>query len=273
MIIRYIYFLVVCLMVCLAFVFINSVIEGSKDQKHLGQNIKGETLPDKTLSLTFDDGPSDEATLDIGKYLYEQDIEATFFVVGEDSLGRESILKQLSEWGHLIANHSWSHCSMITITPDQAIEEVSRTDRLIRTYMEDGISLFRAPYGAFNQKVGKILTKAGLDNYVGSIHWDIGGCQKKGYAADWACWEQGISVVDCAEGYFKESEDRGKGIVLFHDFDVKTTQMLRILVPMWKAADYNFTRIDNVPKIREKLNMPLLNSKDEVIAMATNNEE
>src|SRR4051794_27518941 len=81
--------------------------------------IRGASLPDQTLCLTFDDGPGDATvaggesqTVELGYYLSEERISATFFFVGAFLREHAGVPERLRELGHTIGNHTFSHCRM-----------------------------------------------------------------------------------------------------------------------------------------------------------------
>jgi peptidoglycan/xylan/chitin deacetylase (PgdA/CDA1 family) len=212
--------------------------------------LRGMDLGDKQVTLTFDDGPGGR-TLELGTYLQQEGIEATFFVLGSAAERYPSVLAKLSSQGHLIANHTYSHPAM-TATSDP-VGEVRQTDQIIAPYVQNGVYLFRAPYGDWNARVSDVLNASGLERYVGSVFWDVGGDMTSRYAADWACWSRGHSVQACADGYVREIQDRRRGIVLMHDVHGKTVDMVKVLVPRLKSAGYSFVRLDEVPNIADKV--------------------
>ena len=207
-----------------------------------------EGVPNKTLTLTFDDGPSNDETLPIARYLADRGIRATFFVLGNRSRNKLEVLSELKSLGHLIANHTYDHGSPST-------NNIIQAHNLIKDYFTDGIQLFRAPGGEWRPSFARTFNANGtLVDYVGPFWWDIGGSAPY---ADWACRDS-ISVSSCANGYFNESESVGKGIVLFHDtgYGRDTTYTLKLvknLIPRWENAGYSFIRLDEVPGVRREL--------------------
>jgi peptidoglycan/xylan/chitin deacetylase (PgdA/CDA1 family) len=213
-------------------------------------NLFGRSLPEKTLSLTFDDGPTPQ-TLPIARFLAEKGIQGTFFVIGRNAAARPGDLDELVRMGHLVANHTWDHPAMSEA--GNPVSQVKDTDAEIAQYIPGNNFLFRAPYGDWAGFVADILNSNGLKKYVGPIFWDIGGELSGGYAADWACWSNGLSAVNCGEGYLREIEDKGKGIVLMHDINPKTTEMVKYIVPKLIERGYTFTRTDLVPSLASQL--------------------
>ena len=66
-------------------------------------------IEEKFVYLTFDDGPTPKITEEILDVLKQQDVKATFFIVGKEIKGREAILKRIYEEGHGIGLHTYSH--------------------------------------------------------------------------------------------------------------------------------------------------------------------
>lgn len=210
----------------------------------------GRDLPAKTISLTFDDGPG-ERTEELVDYLYENNIRATFFVVGSNAKGKEALLQKIKARGHLLANHSQNHESMLK-TKDP-IDAVRATDNIIAPFTTGNMYLFRAPYGAWSGNIARVLNADGLTKYVGSVFWDIGGQSTARYSADWDCWGKGWSIPYCGEGYLNEIYDLNRGIVLMHDVHNKTVEMTKWMVPRLQNAGYQFARLDEVPNIAKQI--------------------
>jgi peptidoglycan/xylan/chitin deacetylase (PgdA/CDA1 family) len=232
------------------------------------QDFKGDGLPRGTVCLTYDDGPGPH-TRELGRYLFEERIAATFFVMGQHAEMQPDFLAQLREWGHLIGNHTYSHPGLVALARagGDVVGEIQKTDDIIRPYVSSDGILFRAPYGNWREKmpdsdrdsdhsiVADILNRSGrFPDYVGPVNWDI-------VAEDWACWRQGISAEECARRYLDEAERIGGGIILMHDSSEEefvrrrnqTMQMTKILVPALKERGYRFVRLDVVPRVREEI--------------------
>ncbi|HEY7155766.1 MAG TPA: polysaccharide deacetylase family protein [Gemmataceae bacterium] len=234
------------------------------------RDIKGDRLPRGTVCFTYDDGPgmtkgdgSGPNTLELGRYLFEQQIAATFFVLGSHAEKHRDVLAQLQEWGHLIGNHTYSHPGLVSLAlaGGDVVGELKRTDEIIRPYVSSEVVCFRAPYGNWREKiqpdseedkptslVADILNRSGqFPDYVGPFNWDIVG-------EDWACWRQGISAQECARRYLAETERVGSGIILMHDSSEeeqgrlknKSFLMTKLLTPLLKERGYRFVRLDAI---------------------------
>jgi peptidoglycan/xylan/chitin deacetylase (PgdA/CDA1 family) len=105
------------------------------------------------LALTFDDGPNPISTPQVLDVLEREHVPATFFVVGSRVAGQEHILRRMFYDGDEIGNHSWSHPDLTTLTNDQILQQVNRTQAAVIGAGLPAPVLFRPPYGAVNATV------------------------------------------------------------------------------------------------------------------------
>ena len=63
----------------------------------------------KSVYLTFDDGPSTIVTGKILDVLKQEKIKATFFIVSDRVSGRKETLRRIAAEGHTLGVHSKSH--------------------------------------------------------------------------------------------------------------------------------------------------------------------
>lgn len=222
-------------------------------------DLNGAHLPEKSLCLTFDDGPGPH-TRELAYYLFENNIPATFFVIGEAAASQRALLRQLRDWGHAIGNHTWSHQGLVNLAMagGDVVREVARVDAVIRPVASSPV-LLRPPYGSWRPQsasgipngqtaslVAQLLRESKrFDNYVGPIMWDIVG-------EDWKYWEQGRSVQQCLHRHIDEIDRVGRGIVLLHDSSDelrlragnRTTELVMLLVPILRSKNYRFLSLD-----------------------------
>lgn len=104
----------------------------------------------KTAYLTFDDGPSDrtDEVLDI---LAEEEVRATFFVVGLEDEASLARMKRIVEEGHTLGMHSYSHdYKEIYHSVESYLEDMYRLFSLIRETTGEAPTVFRMPGGSLN---------------------------------------------------------------------------------------------------------------------------
>ncbi len=68
---------------------------------------------ERSVALTFDDGPASEITPRILETLAQRQIQATFFVLGSQIQGNEDILRRIAEEGHAIGLHGQTHTPLV----------------------------------------------------------------------------------------------------------------------------------------------------------------
>lgn len=98
-----------------------------------------------TMVLTFDDGPDPRYTPHILDTLAEYDVRATFFVCGEMADWNRDILARMSDEGHIVGNHTWSHPLLTKMTRSQIRSEMERTSDVIEDAYGERPQWFRAP--------------------------------------------------------------------------------------------------------------------------------
>lgn len=107
-------------------------------------------VAEKTVFLTFDDGPS-TGTPEILEILRKRDVKATFFVNGKSNRVLSEHLKRISLEGHAIGMHSYSHkYNTIYASMDNLLEDFYRNYRYIVTETGKAPEIMRFPGGSIN---------------------------------------------------------------------------------------------------------------------------
>lgn len=127
------------------------------------------------MVLTFDDGPDPRYTPHILDTLAEYDVRATFFVCGEMADWNRDILARMSDEGHIVGNHTWSHPLLTKMTRGQIRSEMERTSDVIEDAYGERPQWFRAPYGAWNRAAFQLGSELGMEPLawtVDTLDWD-----------------------------------------------------------------------------------------------------
>ena len=111
----------------------------------------------KYVALTFDDGPREDTTAVLLDGLLERDAAATFFVVGQQIPSNENLLRRMKAEGHQIGNHTYSHVRLKTADKDSVVEEIQKSEVLLREAVGDGCFWLRPPYGAIDGQRAKLI--------------------------------------------------------------------------------------------------------------------
>lgn len=106
---------------------------------------------DKIAFLTFDDGPNISVTPKVLDILKDEDVKASFFVIGKYVDAHPEIVKRAYDEGHFIANHGYDHNNIIMYKSSESfINEIKKTDLAIGNAIgiQDYCShVFRFPNG------------------------------------------------------------------------------------------------------------------------------
>lgn len=122
-------------------------ISKSRTFQFFGGLINNIQTQKRIVALTFDDGPVSGNTQEVLRILRNHDIKATFFLVGKEMEAYPSWLQLIMQAGHQIGNHSYSHKRMVLKSPSFVVDEITKTDEIIRQAGYTGDILFRTPYG------------------------------------------------------------------------------------------------------------------------------
>ena len=226
--------------------------ETQEDALVAERQLNGSELPDKTISLTFDDGPGKRSG-ELADYLASKGVKAAFFINGSKVAGRQAAIDKIVGRGHLLANHTHNHKQLTKLSAATIVKEIADTDAIISAAQPDGPWVVRAPFGAWNGTVARAVNASEMRKYVGSVFWDEGGALTSTAAADWDCWGKGVSVQRCGELYLNEIRTKRRGVVLFHDVHDKTVDMIKAILPTLIAEGYKFAPLQDVPSVKRAI--------------------
>lgn len=204
-----------------------------------------EKQEEKKVYLTFDDGPTLKSTPDILDILKEENVKASFFVIGSHVKEHPEITKRAYEEGHFIANHGYSHNNFKLYQNDESfIEEINKTDEEIGNAIgiENYCShVFRFPngYKSSNYKMKKkSATKLLYQMDYTYIDWN---CLNRDS-------ERKFSNYQLLNNLKKTAKGKGTLIVLMHDTnDVNNTSLvLKDSIRYLKRQGYDFCNFYNI---------------------------
>lgn len=129
--------------------------------------VKGKTT-DKTIALTFDDGPNEPYTSQILDILRNYDIPATFFVIGKNVEFYPEAARRILREGHVLGNHSYTH-SRLALMEGPKYTEMDLAQKAIEKAAGVKPRLFRPPYGEKTPWQLEYIKEKGLTTIV----WDV----------------------------------------------------------------------------------------------------
>ena len=180
---------------------------------------------EKMIALTFDDGPSDY-TMDLLDGLKEHNIKVSFFLLGRKIAGNEAIVKRMQMDGHLIGNHTYTHCTLFNTSVSGYKAELMKTDEEIFRVTGEHAEFFRPPHGYYT---GNRLNK--IDKMA--VLW----------SNDPADWKH--EDANYVYSYLMKHAADGK-IILMHDTRKTTVEGVLRAVKDLKEQGYNFVRADEL---------------------------
>jgi len=121
------------------------------------------------ILLTFDDGPTEAATLKILSILRTNQIKAVFFCVGNNIKQQPELAVKLLEDGHTIANHTMSHRLLTQMNGEESIQEINSLNDLMKEKFDYTVKYFRPPHGWFNLRTNSILNNLNMKCVMWSL--------------------------------------------------------------------------------------------------------
>ena len=114
------------------------------------QTYSANSAPNKTAYLTFDHGPSGNTDI-ILQTLQEENVKATFFVVGTDNADNLARMRRIVQEGHTIGMHSYSHSyKKIYASVEAFLKDMYQVFNLIKDTTGVTPTCFRFPGGSIN---------------------------------------------------------------------------------------------------------------------------
>lgn len=184
----------------------------------------------KLVALTFDDGPSPETTPRLLDVLFEKDVLATFFVLGNRASANSDIVKRAKREYHEIGSHTMSHQNLIRISAQAAETDINEAKDVIKSILDQEPSYTRPPYGNYNETVQK-ATNTPL------ILWSVD-------SEDWRS-KNPDAILATSMG-----EVHDGAIILMHDIYPTTIEAVPRLIDTLRAQGYEFTTISELKKVR-----------------------
>ncbi len=197
---------------------------------------------EKRVFLTFDDGPSQSVTPLILDVLKQENVKATFFVLGNNAKYNPDLIKREFDEGHYIANHGYTHkYSTVYASPEATLEEYNFTQQAIRDALGNQnykSKVFRFPGGSNGghyhtaKQNSKVLLREN-----GIVH------------LDWNCLSKDAEGANTKEALMQNIIDtmgeKESVVILMHDSSDKilTYEMLPELISYLREKEYKFQTI------------------------------
>ena len=199
-----------------------------------GRTFLRESPPSRRLALTFDDGPSDPATLRLLEVLERHQVRASFFMIGEHVSRLPEVARAVAKAGHEVANHTCTHPILTLHTQAATGSEIGRCEQILDQVVGPHSRLFRPPYGARRPAVLREVHARGLS----PVMWSVAG-------KDWRTQSAATIQANII------SAVRGGDVILLHDGTpagagdqrLGTVAATNQLIPVLKDKGYRFVTV------------------------------
>lgn len=184
---------------------------------------------ERTLYLTFDDGPTPGVTDHVLEVLNDYEAQATFFCIGQQVARYPALFQKVLAAGHAIGNHGNRHLNGWQTSTLQYLADVSEAAQILHAQSGFRTRLFRPPFGRLRWDA---MLRLARSNTI--VMWDS---MSMDYRDDQSLAQVTQNVVSSA----------GCGsIVLWHDSELAAPRMLeslRRVLEYFAAAGFKFARI------------------------------
>ena len=208
----------------------------------------------KYLAIAFDDGPQkfdqnsagaifskDQVTNEYYMKYYmdlaaEYGAHLTFFLQGSKlNADSVSILQRAVNEGHELANHTWSHTRLTSLSDDKIVSEVKQVDDWLNTNIGVKTSFIRFPFYDTNSNVKNVINQ-NCPNIKASI---AGDCPS----------DFNYTSVDYRKWYYKGFVKDGT-ITLTHENIIDNVEVVRWLLDYYSKLGYQFVSVSEMFEIK-----------------------
>jgi len=220
------------------------------------------------LALTFDDGPDPRWTPAILDILKQENVPATFFIIGKNGQAYPDLVRRIVNEGHELGNHTFTHPNLGEIPLRVTELELNATQRLIESIVGRSTVLFRPPYfgdaeadkpqevepAILAQKLGYIMVGVRID------------------PDDWQLPVKADDVVNRTIDRAMDTDPETRGqVVLLHDSGgdrSATVEALPRLIHELRARGFRFVPVSELAGLSRDQVMPVIPGNQRVFTRA-----
>ena len=183
---------------------------------------------DNVIAVTFDASWGADNTPKLLDILDEYDAKCTFFLVGLWVDKYPDMVQAIVERGHEIGNHSATHPHMSKLSESKMLEELRMMSDKVEKLTGVRPTLFRPPYGDYNNSVIRTVRSAGYE----AVQWSVD-------SLDW----KNISPQDM----IRRAGKVGKGdIILFHNDSQYLLDAMPTLLQSYKEQGLQMVKVSDI---------------------------
>ena len=183
----------------------------------------------KAIALSFDAAWGNEDTQLLIDILNQYNVKATFFLVGDWVDCYPESVKQLYDAGMEIGNHSDNHAHFTKLSSEGITADVSACNEKIKAITGAAPTLFRCPYGEYDDHVVSAINNMGMQ----VIQWDVD-------SLDW-------KELSAEEIYERVTSRAAPGsICLFHNAALHTPEALPSIIECLLSEGFSIVPISQL---------------------------
>ncbi|EGP5595451.1 polysaccharide deacetylase family protein [Enterococcus faecium] len=180
----------------------------------------------KSVAISFDDGPSQSTTPQLLEILKSKGVHATFFVLGKNTEKYPQIVKQASEEGHEIGNHTYDHENLFYLPVESANDAIKKADNEIKKATGKQAKFIRPPYGSITSENALAINRP-------FIQWSVD-------SEDWKTRNSDLILKKVQDTVYDGS------IILFHDIYPETINVIPRVIDYLKDEGYKFETVSEL---------------------------
>lgn len=214
-----------------AFLVVSQRVFTAPSLAHMAGTYYMSRTQEKVVALTFDDGPDPIDTPAVLDILKEEDVPATFFVLGEAAHLYPDLIKRIVQEGHEIGNHGYSH----DYQQRRLTEELRKTDQEVFAATGTHTQFYRPPGGFLSPSQLEVIRKNG---HIAAL-WSVD-------SKDWR--NPGVQQI---VNNVLDTVSPG-AVILLHDGGYQRVQTVKAVTPIIKALreqGYRFTTLSDLKQL------------------------
>ena len=216
---------VLALVLCIQH-FGTATIEAAKANAARSLPIYSVEREDKKIAISFDCAWGTEYTQSLLNCMAQNDVKCTFFAVQFWVEKNPDMAKKIVEAGHELGTHSRTHSYMSKLGEKEIEDELKTSCAAIETLTGKKVTLFRAPYGDYDNLLIDTAKKMGLY----TIQWDVDSLDWKNLSAT----EIALRIINGV---------KSGSIILCHNNGLHTAEALPMIFSTLKNRGYEFVPI------------------------------
>lgn len=183
----------------------------------------------KEVVLTFDDGPREHGTQELVAAMDSLDIKATFFLVGKFAERYSANTVHIAEFGHELANHTFTHPKLFTLWPEKIMREAERCDEVLESLNLPKTRFLRPPGGTMTLNIFNAMRRKNIKLGM----WDVNSADYTGRPVE--------EIVRLVSRSVKPGS-----IVLMHSGVPNTVEALPAIAKALREQGYTFVRLNDL---------------------------